>query len=64
MTSASKFEKLSASIISLSKSQLKKQIRKFKGRFKLDFTESYLEDLSVDRLRHILLAAMLTRSRQ
>jgi len=61
MTSASRFEKLSSSIVSLSRSQLKKQIRKFNGNFKLDFTDSYLEKLSVDRLRHILLAAMATK---
>ena len=63
MTPERKFEKLSTSIVSLSKSQLKQQIRKFKGGFNLDFTDSYLENLSVDRLRHILLAAMLTKSR-
>ena len=61
MTSASRFEKLSSSVVSLSKSQLMKRIRKFKGGFKLDFTDSYLEKLSVDRLRHILLAAMITK---
>jgi len=60
MTSA-RFEKLSALIVSLSRPQLKNRIRKFKGSFKLDFTDSYLEKVSVDRLRHILLAAMLTR---
>ncbi|MBW8035879.1 MAG: hypothetical protein FVQ79_09670 [Planctomycetes bacterium] len=60
MTSA-RFEKLSTLIVSLSRPQLKNRIRKFKGGFKLDFTDSYLEKLSVDRLRHILLAAMLTR---
>ena len=60
MTSA-RFEKLSASIVSLSRPQLNKRIRKFKGGFKLDFTDSYLEKVSVDKLRHILLAAMLTR---
>ena len=61
MTPTRKFEKLSASIVSLSRSQLKRQIRKFKGRFKLDFTDSYLEKLSAERLRHILLAAKLTK---
>ena len=61
MTSAKRFEKLSALIVSLSRPQLNKRIRKFKGSFKLDFTDSYLEKVSVDKLRHILLAAMLTR---
>jgi len=55
------FEKISASIASLSKAQAKKRIQSFKGNFKLDFTESYLNGLSVDRLRHILMAAMATK---
>jgi len=61
---SAKFEKLSALVVSLSRPQLKNRIRNFKGGFKLDFTDSYLEKVSVDRLRHILLAAMLTKSRQ
>lgn len=64
MTSARRFEKLSALIVSLSRPQLNKRIRKFKGGFKLDFTDSYLEKISVDRLRHILLAAMLVKGRE
>jgi len=35
------------------------RIRNFRGRFKLDFTEDYLNKISVDRLRHILLAALI-----
>ncbi|MFC1780674.1 hypothetical protein ACFLZ8_00230 [Planctomycetota bacterium] len=48
------------SIATLGRSELKKRIINFRGRFKLDFTEDYLNKLSVDRLRHILLAALLT----
>ena len=50
--------KTSVSIASLDKDELKKQIKNFKGRFKLDFTDSYLDSLSADELRHILLAAL------
>ncbi len=57
----SSFEKIAASIASLSKAQAKRRIQSFKGNFKLDFTESYLNSLSVDRLRHILMAAMTTK---
>ena len=44
----------------MGREQLKKRIRSFKGRFKMDFTEDYLNRLSVDRLRHVLLAALIT----
>jgi hypothetical protein len=39
--------------------ELKRRIKNFRGRFKLDFTEAYLNRLSEDRLRHILLAALI-----
>lgn len=50
--------KIDISIDSLSKSELKEQIFDFKGRFEFDFTEEYLDGLSVSELKHILLAAM------
>ena len=53
------FEETATSITSLGRDELKRRIRNFKGRFKLDFTEDYLNNLSVDRLRHILLAALI-----
>ncbi len=53
------FEQTAASIASLGKEELKRQIRNFKGRFKLDFTDGYLDNIGVDRLRHILLAALI-----
>ncbi len=46
-------------IDSLGREELKRRIRDFKGRFKLDFTEDYLNKISVGRLRHILLAALI-----
>jgi len=59
MTSRKYFEQTATSIASLNRNELKRRIRNFKGRFKLDFTEDYLNNLSVDRLRHILLAALI-----
>ena len=53
------FEREATSIAGLGRSELERRIRNFKGRFKLDFTEDYLNRLSVDRLRHILLAALI-----
>ena len=58
MGSSSSFEKIVSAISSLSKSEVKRKLMNFKGRIKLDFTESYLDSLSADKLRHILLAAM------
>ena len=43
----------------MGRAELKRQIRGFRGRFKLDFAEDYLDSLTVDRLRHILLAALV-----
>ena len=59
MASREYFEKTATSIASLGRNELKKQIKNFKGRFKLDFSEDYLNHISVDRLRHILLAALI-----
>ena len=59
MISKEYFEQATTSIASLGKTELKKRIKNFKGRFRLDFTDTYLENLSVDRLRHILLAALI-----
>jgi len=53
------FEKFATSIARMDKAQLKHRIKTFPGRFRLDFTEDYLNTAPVDRLRHILLAAMI-----
>ena len=53
------FEYTAVMIASLDKEQLKNRIRNFEGRFNLDFSDEYLDDLSVEKLRHILLAALL-----
>lgn len=53
------FEQTATSIAILGRDELKRRIKNFKGRFKLDFSEDYLNNLSVDRLRHILLAALV-----
>lgn len=59
MNTRDRFEKTATSIASLGRTDLKRKIKKFRGRFRLDFTEDYLNKLSVDRLRHILLAALI-----
>jgi len=60
MASGKYFEQTATSIASLGRDELKRRIRDFRGRFRLDFTEDYLNNLSVDRLRHILLAALIS----
>lgn len=59
MVSKTYFEQTATSIAALDRTELKRRIKSFKGRFKLDFSEDYLNTLSVDRLRHILLAALV-----
>ncbi len=59
MSSAQYVEKQVTSVAALGRDELKRRIRNFRGRFKLDFTEDYLNKISVDRLRHILLAALI-----
>jgi hypothetical protein len=59
MASRRYFEREATSIAALGRHELERRIRNFRGRFKLDFTQDYLRKLSVDRLRHILLAAVM-----
>jgi len=59
MSSREYFEQTTTSIAALGRAELKRRIKNFRGRFKLDFTEDYLNNISVDRLRHILLAALI-----
>ena len=59
MAAEKHFEQTATLIASLDRNELTRRIRGFRGRFKLDFPEDYLAGLSVDRLRHILLAASI-----
>jgi hypothetical protein len=52
-------EKQVTTIASLGRSELTRRIRNFRGRIKLDFTEDYLNNSSVDKLRHILMSASI-----
>lgn len=54
-------EKLASHIASLGRSEAERGIRNFKGTFRLDFTDDYLKGLTIERLRHILFAAMATK---
>jgi hypothetical protein len=61
MTPPKSFEKVSAAIVSMNKAQLQRQIKGFRGNFKLDFSDAYIKGCTVDKLRHILLAAVMTK---
>jgi len=55
-------DSVTCSIAEMSRDQIKREILHFKkGSFKLDFSEDYLDGLTLDQLRHILLAARLQR---
>ena len=60
--SRSYFERSVVAIATLSREELKNQIKSFKDVLKLDFTDDYLDAISLDRLRHILLAVVITCS--
>lgn len=61
MVTDDRIEDVITRVCLLDKEGMKAEIRGFHGRFKLDFTEEYLEAQTVDRLRHILVAAILTQ---
>jgi hypothetical protein len=63
MASRDYFEQASTSIGTLDREELKRRIKNFKGRLRLDFTDDYLENLPIDRLRHVLLAALINNRR-
>jgi hypothetical protein len=58
--SRSYLERTVALIATLSRDELKTRLKDFQDSRKLDFTEDYLDTISLDRLRHILLAVVLT----
>lgn len=59
MTPKKYFEQAATSIAVLDREELQKRIKNFKGRFKLDFSDEYLNKMTVERLRHVLLAALI-----
>jgi hypothetical protein len=61
MSAAQNYERLARTISALSRNEVEKKIKNFRGRFRLDFTDEYLNGTTVDRLRHILFAAMTTK---
>jgi len=54
---------ISKRVESLSRSEIKHRLKNFKG-LRLDFTDEYLDRQSINRLRHIFLAALTTTIRR
>lgn len=54
-----RFEETTKRVGGMGRNELIRRIRNFRGRFRLDSTGKYLNELSVDRLRHILWAALI-----
>ncbi len=52
-------ERIATKLASMSRSQLKGSLRSLKTRFRMDFTDEFLDSLSKDKLCHILLAARI-----
>ena len=52
-------EKIAVKLAGLSRGQLKRQLLTMRTRFRMDFSEEFLDSLSKDELQHILLAAHL-----
>ena len=52
-------EKIAVKLVGLSRGQLRRQLLSMRTKFRMDFTAEYLDSLSKDQLRHILLAAHL-----
>ena len=58
------YDYVARTIALMKREEVQKEIQQFKGRFNLDFSQDYLERLSEDRLRHILLAAKIQHKRK
>lgn len=58
------FEKMCAKIASMNKRDVIRRLLNFDGPIKMDFSADYLEKLSTERLRHILLSAFVTANRK
>jgi len=56
-TTKSSLDDFICTIANMPRRQLECEIKRFDGRFKLDFSADYLKIQSLDKLRHILLAA-------
>jgi len=59
LMSADRVEQFINKVATMGRDDLIKALRGLDCHFKLDFTDEYLESLSLERLRHVALAALL-----
>lgn len=52
-------DKFAVDVAGMDRQRVMHEISTFHGRFPLDFTVEHLEHMSVEQLRHILMAALL-----
>ncbi|MBN1787154.1 MAG: hypothetical protein JW806_02030 [Sedimentisphaerales bacterium] len=64
MSETDRYERMAGMVASLDRNSVIRKIKNFKGRFRLDFTDEYLKGLTLDRLRHILFAALSTKCKK
>jgi len=64
MTADAYFETACTAVAAMSKAQVKRRILHFDRPVRLDFTEAYLDSLDLEKLQHILLAALLIAHRK
>ena len=57
-------EKLAKELAEMDRDELIRRLRRLHCDFDLDFTDAFLDSLSMERLRHIVLAAMLHQHSQ
>ena len=58
-TMPTKLDDVATRVATMSREEVQREIMHFTGRFKLDFTPEYLKRQTLERLRHILMAAKL-----
>jgi hypothetical protein len=58
------FEKLCSEVAAMGRNEIKTKLLHFRGKLKIDFTETYLDNMTLDKLRHVLLAALSVESRR
>jgi len=57
-------EQIVESLVDPNREAIKREILQFKGRFRMDFPEEFLDSLPMGRLIHILQAARIQQKKQ
>lgn len=58
------FETACTAVAEMDKTEIMQRILHFDGPVRLDFTETYLDTLDLNKLQHILLAAIIVAHRK